>query len=863
MRSRLLGVLALMALSAAACSDSDPTPPVDKECPSGTHDDGTGKCVAQGCAIGYHDDGAGKCVAQGCAIGYHDGGDGSCLPKGQCIANYMRDRDGRCIKECAEGYHDGGDKVCMPDGQCSDGYHDGGKGTCMALDKCDEGYWLGGNPKTMKCLPIGECSDGYRSNGKACTDQPGCADGFHDGGDDNCLPRGECSPGFVDGGNGECLPDGNCATGYHFDGESKCVPNSQGCASGYHFGALEKGKPQTNFLCVPEDECAEGYHDNGRGLCWKGTDCDSPNYKWDAASQKCVCESNYHHGGRTACYAKDGAANGCEEGFHYGDVAGSKCVPIGTCYTGFTLSERYMELVNNPACIASCPGGKHPSCSVDGSTPYCLTDEYDSCGVNCHAGVPSDVEPTELALGVAENQCEYSEDCACKVWGTYVYDDEGNPIKGADCLYHYPLSNGLCVQSCPVGQHEGGSDENSTPKCLPEGECSPGYHDGGEGECVPTRLCSPGFLRMPTCCTQAQVDAGECASSKLCAEEIDPWEGAACIASCGGTGFTKPMHDDGQGNCTFQGLCADSHHLGSLAADAPCVAKKTCLPGFALLLPDETCAIDCSGAECTNEDCASAGNAMSPAKALTYGGKYRVDETDETMACTASLCVGTACAPSSCVANWFVEMTGTGAEATGECVQRCDPKKLLYGTNTCVDACPDEFIDGGDHACVRQPTEPGEHSCSTFYVFNTTHGLCLADSANCTGGTHNGGGSTGTCLTTGCANHYYMHPTYEACVYCPAYIDGDACVESCPGGKHDGGDRLCRADMSCNVGWELYPDPDFGPDCVVDCGAKFRYGESCVDACPSMLHDGGDKVCLPKGECSQGYELSGEDCEES
>lgn len=117
-------------------------------------------------------------------------------------------------EDCLEGYvYDALAGGCVEDGPtvCFDGYHDGGNGECVLL---------------------GYCSDGFELDEEGeCVEEGACPSGQHDGGDGQCVPEGTCSASYHDGGDGGCLPEGTCAAGYHDDGVGGCM--SQGCAPNF------------------------------------------------------------------------------------------------------------------------------------------------------------------------------------------------------------------------------------------------------------------------------------------------------------------------------------------------------------------------------------------------------------------------------------------------------------------------------------------------------------------------------------------------------------------------------------------------------------------------------------------------------
>lgn len=117
-------------------------------CPAGTHDDGTGKCVASGCAAGFHDGGSGLCVKSGtCTASYHDNGIGTCVQQG-----------------CATGYHDVGGICLLNTVTCTTaGTHDGGNGTCVAATLCATGYHMASSGLCVANLscPTNELSDDH------------------------------------------------------------------------------------------------------------------------------------------------------------------------------------------------------------------------------------------------------------------------------------------------------------------------------------------------------------------------------------------------------------------------------------------------------------------------------------------------------------------------------------------------------------------------------------------------------------------------------------------------------------------------------------------------------------------------------
>ncbi len=109
-------------------------------CGPGTHDDGTGQCVADAsgglaCGTGTHDDGNGNCVPDGgagsCGAGTHDNGSGLCVPDA-CQPGTHMDSAGHCVPDaCAAGTHNDGSGHCVPDA-CQPGTHPDGNGHCVA-----------------------------------------------------------------------------------------------------------------------------------------------------------------------------------------------------------------------------------------------------------------------------------------------------------------------------------------------------------------------------------------------------------------------------------------------------------------------------------------------------------------------------------------------------------------------------------------------------------------------------------------------------------------------------------------------------------------------------------------------------------
>ena len=282
----------------------------DGQCSTEYHNGGDGKCVALStCAVGYHNNGAGACVLSGCASGYHDDGTGKCVTVG-CSAGFHDNGAGQCVASgCAAYYHDGGGGTCITWG-CSDGYYDNGSGylnstatVCLKLPNgcsgdagcslplaCISGFHNGGD----SCVPVGECSHDHGLNfynngqgecvtgggwwsdaspGTCRTPLMNCVSGYHNGGDDTCVPSGTCLTGYYDDGTGlccvlrtvnnrGCAVDGgacvqDCASGYNDDGTGACIQT--GCASGYHDGG--------SGACVLLGSCSAGYHDNGVAVC--------------------------------------------------------------------------------------------------------------------------------------------------------------------------------------------------------------------------------------------------------------------------------------------------------------------------------------------------------------------------------------------------------------------------------------------------------------------------------------------------------------------------------------------------------------------------------------------------------------------
>jgi hypothetical protein len=426
-------------------------------CSSGTHDDGTGNCVASGCANSYHDGGSGICVASGsCSGGYHDDGTGKCVSSG-CANGYHDGGAGACLMTgvCSTARHDDGTGVCVASG-CASGYHDGGGGACVTASSCSAGFHDDG---TSKCVASG-CASGYHDGGGGiCVGSGGCSSGFHDDGSGKCVGTG-CANGFHDGGGGACVGTGTCSSGYHDDGSGKCVLSA--CASGYHDGGngtcVATGTCAATFhdggggTCVLAGSCSGGFHDGGGGACVGSGTCSGGFH--DDGSGKCVaagCAAGYHDGGAGACvvagncssgYHSDGTgacvATGCASAFH--DGGSGVCVAIGNCSSGYHDN-------GIGACVASgCSGGYH-----DGGSGACVSSS------TCSSGYHSDGTGVCVASGCAAS-----------------YHDDGT---------------GKCVASgCASGYHNGGNGA-----CLPTGNCSTGYHNGGDGTCVTAGTCVVGY----------------------------------------------------------------------------------------------------------------------------------------------------------------------------------------------------------------------------------------------------------------------------------------------------------------------------------------------------------------------------------
>ncbi len=87
---------------------------------------------------------------------------------------------------------------------------------------------------------------------------PGCAGGYHDGGDGACVAAETCSPGYHDGGFGTCVALGSCSYGHHDGGDGQCL-GGDACAAGFH----DTG----GFTCKPVGTpCDPGYLER-TGVC--------------------------------------------------------------------------------------------------------------------------------------------------------------------------------------------------------------------------------------------------------------------------------------------------------------------------------------------------------------------------------------------------------------------------------------------------------------------------------------------------------------------------------------------------------------------------------------------------------------------
>jgi len=168
---------------------------------------------------------------------------------------------------------------------CAEGYHDDGEGNCVTTG-CAEGYHDGGD---RACVLAGTCSSGYYNNGSDICVETGCAIGYHDGGTGECMLSGTCADTYHDDGTGRCVTIG-CASGYHDDGTGACA--ALGCADGYHPGGdgicLQRG----TCSCLL-DGCSPGYYAGGTDGCLQAGDC------WCVATG---CSTpNYHDNGAGVC----------------------------------------------------------------------------------------------------------------------------------------------------------------------------------------------------------------------------------------------------------------------------------------------------------------------------------------------------------------------------------------------------------------------------------------------------------------------------------------------------------------------------------------------------------------------------------
>jgi len=597
--------------------------------------------------------------------------EGCCLPGGYCMCPPGTEP---CAKNCPQTVNCP-TGCCTPDCECSEK-------RCLAEVGCD---CIGVDCSkciNKRCGGIGPtvCNEDEDCKGIRCSKEGCkrfCEQGWSDCDGDkiaNCKTppnicfRGECTQTGCPAGMSDCDNDGTCecntSTGRFVCCGGKCVDTEAGLCY----------KDPYRKSCPPDKNGVGGCYDN----------CCPPNsIGWNSEKNCCVDK-------------------------------------FGNCMYACTVDEKRI----------GCPAPNTDACDKDGCCPPgaygwnsekgCCVDENNECMYICIENPNLDGCPPGTG-NCPNNGCcpegskwDSTLSC-CAIDGTCICENPPvcNPLAGINCCPGFGCVGGECkpcnefsgnnCNDCPIGCSFNVTSKKcqectNPSSCSPQSPCCCGFNCIG-GKCIP-QAC-PYSCEGMGCKTMCKFEMLEpfklkakCPTGFECCQNNDICK--KCIdGKCGGVGPRTCKNDNYCTKSTCKNGHCDGCIYGRWEEEKNCcydVSKRCCVNdiGECICTNNDDCRV------CKDEKC---------------GGKGMPCESNSD--CENTICSDGACCPPN--TNWN-ENLGCCVDATGTCVERCNPGT----TKSCIiDNCPGKQTcsrDGVWGQCIKNDPKCGVNLINCGYT---------------------------------------------------------------------------------------------------------------------------------------------------